>query len=251
MKSISIIIPAYNEERTISGVLDAIASRVENLAEVIIIDDGSKDKTGEICRAYEEANPLFHYFLQPVNMGKTEALKAGFRYSTGEIVIVQDADLEYDPKDINKVVAPIQNGEADVVFGSRFQAGSPRQAFYLRSYLANRLITFCSNLFTGHRFSDVETCYKAFRGDIIRGMIITSERFGFEIEVTAKIAKLKIRVAEVGISYYGRSYAEGKKIGLNDGLMALFYILKYNLFCSRENSFRDLESLLPIEEQLV
>jgi len=234
---ISIVVPAYNEERTISGVLDAILSRVENLGEVIIIDDGSKDRTGEICLRYQGANPVFHYYLQPHNVGKTEALKEGFKHSTGDIVIVQDADLEYDPADINKVVGPIFAGTADVVFGSRFQSHNPAQSFYLRSYLANRLITFCSNLFTGHRFSDVETCYKAFRGEIIRNMVITSQRFGFEIEVTAKIAKLKVRVAEVGISYNGRSYAEGKKIGFKDGIMALFYIIKYNIFCSRKSSF--------------
>ncbi len=216
---------------------------VANLGEIVIIDDGSRDRTGEICKQLQGSNPLIHYFPQPSNMGKTEALKEGFKRSTGEIVIVQDADLEYDPREINLVVKPIQDGRADVVYGSRFQARNPSQSFYLRSYLANRLITLCSNLFTGHKFSDVETCYKAFRGEIIRNMIITSKRFGFEVEVTAKIAKLAIRVDEVAISYNGRSYAEGKKIGIQDGIMALVYIVKYNWFCSQKSAFSNLDKI--------
>jgi len=235
--TISVIVPAFNEEKTIRPVIDAILSRVGNLQEIIIVDDGSTDRTGEICQGYQASTPLVHYYLQPHNKGKTEALKEGFRRSSGQIVIVQDADLEYDPMDINKVVAPILEDEADVVFGSRFHTRNPARAFYLRSYLANRLITFCSNLFTRARISDVETCYKAFRGETIRSMIITSQRFGFEVEVAAKIAKLNLRVAEVPISYNGRSYAEGKKIGVQDGIMALVYIVKYNLFCSKDASF--------------
>ena len=235
--TISIIVPAYNEELTISPVLDAILSRVKNLGEIIVVDDGSTDRTGEICLGYQASTPIVHYYLLSCNKGKTEALKEGFKRSTGQIVIVQDADLEYDPRDINRVVAPIQDDEADVVFGSRFQTRNPIRAFYLGSYLANRLITFCSNIFTRARISDVETCYKAFRGEIIRHMVITSRRFGFEVEVAAKIAKLNLRVTEVPISYNGRSYAEGKKIGIQDGIMALVYILKYNLFCSKKASF--------------
>lgn len=241
--SISVIVPAYNEENTICQVVDALLAGVENLGEIIIIDDGSRDRTGEICKQLQGSNPLIHYFPQPSNMGKTEALKEGFRRSTGEIVIVQDADLEYDPAEINRVVKPIEAGKADVVYGSRFQARNPSQSFYLRSYLANRFITLCSNLFTGHKFSDVETCYKAFRGEIIRNMIITSKRFGFEVEVTAKIAKLDIRVDEVAISYNGRSYAEGKKIGIQDGIMALVYIVKYNWFCSQKSAFSNLDKI--------
>jgi glycosyltransferase involved in cell wall biosynthesis len=236
---ISVVVPAYNEEKTISQVLDHLLSKVQSLGEIIVIDDGSTDKTGEICLQYSEKHPAVHYYLQPRNMGKTEALKEGFRQSTGEIVIVQDADLEYDPEEINAVVEPIQSGVADVVLGSRFLVRKASRSLYFRHYMANQFITFLSNLLTDLNLTDVETCYKAFRGTIIRSMIITSKHFGFEVEVIAKIAKLKCRVYEVPISYYGRSYEEGKKIGFKDGLMALFYILKYNLFCSRKSSFRD------------
>ncbi len=235
---ISIIIPVYNEEKTISQVLDLVLEKVRNLGEVIIIDDGSKDNTGQISRDYEARNPLVHYYQQPRNMGKTEALKEGFKRSNGEIVIVQDADLEYDPAEINDVVAPIQEDKADVVLGSRFLVRRASRSLYFRHYMANRLITFLSNLFTDLNLTDVETCYKAFRGDIIRNMVITSTGFGFEVEVVAKVAKLKCRVYEVPISYYGRTYEEGKKINATDGLMALWYIIKYNLFTSKKSSFR-------------
>jgi glycosyltransferase involved in cell wall biosynthesis len=165
-------------------------------------------------------------------------LKEGIRRSSGEIVIVQDADLEYNPAEINLVTFPIQSGKADVVLGSRLLAPGAIKSFYRRGYYANRLLTTLSNLFTGLRLTDMETCYKAFRGEIIRDMIITSKRFGFEVEVVAKVSKLKCRVCEVPISYYSRSYEEGKKIAFRDGLMALFYIIHYNVFCSREKSFK-------------
>lgn len=235
---VSVIIPTYNEEATISQVLDMVLARVENLHEIIVIDDGSTDHTAEICQEYEHKNPLIHTFRQRKNGGKTEALKEGFRRSSGEIVIVQDADLEYNPAEINLVARPIQSGKADVVLGSRLSNNDSNKSFFRSGYYANRLLTALSNLFTGQRLTDVETCYKAFRGEIIRDMIITSQRFGFEIEAVAKVNKLKCRVCEVPISYNGRSYAEGKKIGFKDGLMALFYIIKYNVFCSKERSFR-------------
>ncbi len=238
--NISIIIPAYNEEKTIAQLLDLVLSKINHLGEVLIIDDGSKDNTRQICLDYEKKNPLIHYYLQPRNMGKTEALKEGFRRSTGDIVIVQDADLEYDPAEINEVVAPIMEGKADVVLGSRFLVRRASRSVYFRHYMANKFITFLSNLLTDLNLTDVETCYKAFRGEIIRNMVITSRRFGFEVEVVAKVAKLKCRVYEVPISYYGRSYEEGKKIGFKDGLMAIFYILKYNIFTSKKASFKHL-----------
>jgi len=220
-------------------VLDQVLEKVHNLGEVIIIDDGSKDNTSVISREYEARNPLVHYYLQPRNMGKTEALKEGFRRSSGDIVIVQDADLEYDPAEINEVVAPIQEGKADVVLGSRFLVRRASRSVYFRHFMANKFITFLSNLLTDLNLTDVETCYKAFRGDIIRRMVITSTGFGFEVEVVAKVAKLKCRVYEVPISYYGRSYEEGKKIGTRDGIMALWYIIKYNIFTSKKASFRE------------
>ncbi len=236
---ISVVIPAFNEEKTIRQVLENLSAKVDSLGEIIIIDDSSSDRTGEICLQYAETHPIVHYHRQPRNMGKTEALKEGFRRSTCEIVIIQDADLEYDPEEINAVVEPIQTGVADVVLGSRFLVRKASRSLYFRHYMANQFITFCSNLLTDLNLTDVETCYKAFRGEIIRRMIITSKRFGFEVEVIAKIAKIKCRVYEVPISYYGRSYEEGKKIGFKDGLMALFYVVKYNLFYSRKMSFRE------------
>lgn len=234
---ISVIVPAYNEAKTISQVLDLLIEKVHDLCEIIVIDDGSADQTGEICRRYVEQYSVVKYHLQPHNMGKTDALKEGFKHSIGDIVIVQDADLEYDPEEINTVVEPVHKGVADVVLGSRFLVRKAAHSFYFRHYIANQFITFLSNLFTDLNLTDVETCYKAFRGDIIRNMIITSRHFGFEVEAVAKIAKLKYRVCEVPISYYGRSYKEGKKIGFNDGWMALFYIIKYNLFTSKKSSF--------------
>lgn len=241
--TISIIVPVYNEEDTISKVLDALLAKVADLGEIIVVDDGSQDATTSICREYAQKNSLVHYFPQPRNAGKTSALKEGIQRSSGEIVIIQDADLEYDPSEINAVVEPIQRGVADVVLGSRFLVRKTSRSLYFRHYLANQFITFLSNVFTDLNLTDVETGYKAFRGEIIRNMRITSRRFGFEVEVVAKVAKLKCRVYEVPISYYGRSYEEGKKIGLKDGLMAFCYILKYNLFCTKKASFTTLPEI--------
>lgn len=234
---ISVILPVYNEENTINQVINALLQKVENLLEIIVVDDGSTDSTGRICRKAQEENPLIHYILIPENTGKTAALREGIKHTKGDIVIVQDADLEYDPQEINAVVDPIQTGVADVVLGSRFLVRKTSRSLYFRHYMANRFISFLSNLFTDLNLSDVETCYKAFRGEIIRNMNITSRRFGFEIEAVAKIAKLKCRVYEVPISYYGRSYEEGKKIGWIDGFMALVYIIKYNLLTTKNASF--------------
>lgn len=236
--TLSIVIPAYNEEKTIIAVINAILASNPNVYEIIIINDGSRDLTSDVVRDFAKTCPIVRLINHPRNKGKTEALKTGFAASCGGIVIVQDADLEYDPAEIPSIIEPILSGKADVVYGSRFLVRRATRILYFRHYLANRLITFLSDLLTDINFSDVETCYKAFRGEITRNMIITSRRFGFEIEVTAKIAKLKCRIYEVPISYYGRTYEEGKKIGLKDGLGAMYYILKYNLFTSRRGSFR-------------
>ncbi len=241
--SLSIIVPAYNEEKTITRVLDEILKHNPDVFEMIVIDDGSSDQTGQIVERYSQQQPKVKLIRHAHNQGKTEALKTGFTASTGEIVIVQDADLEYDPADIPGVIEPIQSGKADVVYGSRFLVRRATRILYFRHYMANRFITFLSNLFTDVNFSDVETCYKAFRGEIIRNMIITSQGFGFEIEVTAKVAKLKCRIYEVPISYYGRTYEEGKKIGVKDGVHALYYILKYNLFSSLKSSYHQVPLL--------
>lgn len=240
---LSVIIPAYNEEKTIASVLSALLREVPDLHEAIVVDDGSRDNTAQIVDEFCQEIPRVHLIRQPKNQGKTAALRAGFAASTGDIVVVQDADLEYDPVDIPGLIEPIEKGQADVVFGSRFLTRRASRILYFRHFMANQFLTFLSNLFTDLNFTDVETGYKAFRGEIIRNMIIETHGFGFEIEVTAKVAKLKCRVYEVPISYYGRTYEEGKKIGFKDGLFAILYIFKYNLLVSREKSFRQMPRL--------
>jgi glycosyltransferase involved in cell wall biosynthesis len=229
--------PAFNEEKTIVNVLHSLLREVPEVFEIIVIDDGSKDQTGLLAESVAKQYPQVKVIRQPINQGKTAALRTGFAASTGDVVLVQDADLEYDPVDIPELIAPISQGLADVVYGSRFMIRRAARVLYFRHFLANQFLTFFSNLLTDLNLSDVETGYKAFRGEIIRNMLIETHGFGFEIEVTAKIAKLKCRVYEIPISYHGRTYEEGKKIGFKDGLDAIFYILKYNLFVSLERSF--------------
>jgi glycosyltransferase involved in cell wall biosynthesis len=236
-RSVSVVVPAYNEESTLIGVVQRLVA-LPQVAEVVIVDDCSSDGTGriadELACLYAQVRVIHH----PANRGKTEALKTGFAITTGDVVIVQDADLEYDPSEIGDVVGPILAGKADVVYGSRFLVRKASRVLYFYHYLANKTLTFLSNLFTNVNMTDVETGYKAFRGDIIRNMKITSSGFGFEIEVTAKVAKLKCAIYETPISYSGRTYEEGKKIGAKDGIAALWYILKFNLFCSLADSYR-------------
>ena len=234
---LSVVIPAYNEEATLLKVVQRVLS-IPHLYEVVIVDDCSTDKTGAIAKELSNCHPKVKAVRRQVNGGKTEALKTGFALTTGDIVIVQDADLEYDPAEIGDVIAPILEGDADVVYGSRFLVRKAARVLYFYHYLANKALTFVSNLFTNVNLTDVETGYKAFRGDIIRNMTITSSGFGFEIEVTAKISKLHCVIYEVPISYHGRTYAEGKKIGFMDGVAAGWYILKFNLLCGLEDSFR-------------
>jgi glycosyltransferase involved in cell wall biosynthesis len=233
---LSIVMPAYNEEATLTQIVQQVL-QIPQLLELIIVDDCSKDNTPQIAQSLVAQDSRVRYVRQEKNGGKTEALKTGFALSKGEIVIVQDADLEYDPTEIADVIAPIVDGHADVVYGSRFMVKRAARVIYFYHYLANKGLTFLSNVVTNLNMSDVETCYKAFRGEIIRNMLITSSGFGFEIEVTAKIAKLKCSVYEVPISYYGRTYEEGKKIGFKDGVAALWYILKYNLLTSLPQSY--------------
>ncbi len=237
---LSIVVPAYNEETTISKVLTALLEELPDLHEIIVVDDGSKDQTPNIVTEFALDHPQVHLIRQPSNQGKTSALRTGFAASTGDIVIVQDADMEYDPVDIPPLIQPILQGKADVVYGSRFMIRKASRILYFRHFMANQVLTFLSNLLTDLNLSDVETGYKAFRGEIIRNMVIESRGFGFEIEVTAKVAKLRCRIFEVPISYYGRTYEEGKKIGLKDGLDAIFYIFKYNVFVSKKRSFQKL-----------
>jgi len=242
--SLSVVMPAYNEQATILRV----ARRVLDLPvvqQLVIVDDYSSDATGELIDGLASTDARVQVVHHAANQGKTEALKTGIAATIGDIVIVQDADLEYDPAEIPKVIAPIQSGATDVVYGSRFLQPSQLRPVRWHDNLANKTLTFLSNLFSGLRLTDVETGYKAFRGEVIRNMHLTSSGFGFEIEVTAKARKLGCDIQEVPVSYRGRTYAEGKKIGLRDGLAALWYIVKFNCFCSLEKSFTKAGRELP------
>jgi len=225
---LSIIIPCYNESSTILSLIKAVKDSPIKDRELIIVDDGSKDGTREILKSLDdpEARVIFH----ERNQGKGAALRTGFSAATGEICIVQDADLEYDPQEFPIVIQPILDGKADVVFGSRFQGGRPHRVVYFWHRVGNGFLTLMSNFFTDLNISDMETCYKAFRREVIQSINIRENRFGFEPEVTAKISKMNLRIYEVGISYYGRTYDEGKKIGWKDGVRAVYCILKYNIF---------------------
>jgi glycosyltransferase involved in cell wall biosynthesis len=236
---LSIVVPAYNEEATLSEIVARLLA-VPEAGEIVIVNDCSTDGTRAIAEALAAGQPRIKVAHHPVNAGKTEALKTGFALTTGQIVIVQDADLEYDPAEIADVIAPIIEGHADVVYGSRFLVRKASRVLYFYHYIANKGLTFLSNLCTNINMTDVETCYKAFRGEIIRNMTITSSGFGFEIEVTAKVAKLGVAIYEVPISYHGRTYEQGKKIGMKDGIAALWYIFKFNFLCSLKDSFRTL-----------
>jgi glycosyltransferase involved in cell wall biosynthesis len=235
-RCLSVVVPVYNEEDTLATIVDKLLE-LPQLLEIVIVDDCSTDKTPEILRQLSENHKEVHAVRHEKNSGKTEALKTGFRLTQGDIVIVQDADLEYAPEEIPSVIAPILDGHADVVFGSRFLVKKATRVLYFYHYVGNKLLTFLSNLATNINLTDVETCYKAFRGDIIRQMRIRSSGFGFEIEVTAKVAKLKCSIYETPISYYGRTYEEGKKITGWDGVAAVYYILRYNFFCSLKKSY--------------
>jgi len=241
-RCLSVVIPAYNEEATIAHVVGQVL-KLAVVVEVIVVNDCSKDRTADIVRQLAVSDSRVHLLEHKVNRGKTEALKTGFAQVRGEIVIVQDADLEYDPVEIPDVIQPILNGKADVVYGSRFLVRKASRVLYFYHFLANKLLTFTSNLFTNINLTDVETGYKAFRAEIMRNMVITSSGFGFEIEVTAKVAKLGCAIYEVPISYYGRTYEQGKKIGPWDGVAAFWYIVKYNLFCSLRSSYVKLPAL--------
>ncbi|QSJ20679.1 glycosyltransferase family 2 protein [Nostoc sp. UHCC 0702] len=226
---LSVIIPCFNEVETIEQVLHAVkASPIKNL-EIIIVDDCSTDGTTEKLHSRLETK-VDKIIYHKRNLGKGAALRTGFAAATGDIIIVQDADLEYDPQEYPLMIEPILDNKADVVFGSRFQGGRPHRVVYYWHRVGNSFLTMLSNMFTNINLTDMETCYKAFRREIIQNINIEENRFGFEPEITAKIAKTGCRIYEVGISYYGRTYNEGKKIGWKDGIRAIFCIFKYNLF---------------------
>jgi glycosyltransferase involved in cell wall biosynthesis len=228
---LSIIIPCYNELNTIDAIIDAVNTAPYPDKEIIIVDDCSDDGTREKLKSQIELSGRVHQiFYHEVNQGKGAALRTGIAAATGNLVIIQDADMEYDPNDYPRLVEPILNGRADVVFGSRFLGGDAHRVLYFWHRMGNGFLTFLSNMFTNLNLTDMETCYKVFRREIIQSILIEENRFGFEPEITAKVSKLKCRIYEVGISYYGRTYGEGKKIGWKDGVRALICIIKYNLF---------------------
>ena len=225
---LSVIIPCFNEVNTLKSLLDAVRSSGIKNQEIIVVDDCSTDGTRQLLKSWENSD--IKIFYHDLNKGKGAALRTGFKNATGDICIVQDADLEYDPKEFQIVIGPIVENKADVVFGSRFQSGRPHRVVYFWHRIGNGVLTLLSNFFTDLNLSDMETCYKAFRTEVIKSIEIKENRFGFEPEITAKISKMDLRIYEVGISYYGRTYDEGKKIGWKDGVRAIYCILKYNLF---------------------
>jgi glycosyltransferase involved in cell wall biosynthesis len=224
------VMPVYNEASTVAEVVKAVLAQ-RPVKQLVIVDDCSADGTWNVLQPLAEAEPRIQLLRHEVNQGKGAALRTGISHATSDVVVIQDADLEYDPEEYYRLLTPILTGKADVVFGSRFQGGSdPRRVLYFWHSVGNRVLTTCSNMATDLNLTDMETCYKTFRREVIQNIRIEENRFGFEPEITAKVAKAKVRIYEVGISYTGRTYAEGKKIGWRDGVRAIWCICKYNFW---------------------
>jgi len=236
LSTLSVIVPAYNEEKTI-GIILAKLAEVQLIGgfdkQIVVVNDCSKDNTIAAVEAFCKENPSVYIKLvsHPVNKGKGAALHTGIKEANGDYIVIQDADLEYDPNEFNLLLNPVVNGFADVVYGSRFMGGKPHRILFFWHSIGNKMLTFMSNALTNLNLTDMETCYKLFRADIVKGLTLKENRFGFEPEVTAKVSRVKdVRIYEVGISYYGRTYAEGKKINWKDGFRAIYCILKYNIW---------------------
>ena len=238
MQKLSIVIPVFNEAKTIERVLDRINECVAEVHEIVVVDDASEDETADLVRKRANSNSRINLLCHSQNSGKTAALRTGFAAITGDLVVIQDADLEYDPADIPDLIAPILDDRGDVSLGSRFMVKRAGRVLYFWHYLANKFLTFLNNVLTDLNFTDVETGYKAMRADIARRMIINSTGFGFEVEFIAKCKKAGFRFYEVPINYFGRTYQEGKKITFLDGIAAIYFIFKYNLFVTSKESFR-------------
>ena len=237
--TLSVLMPAYNEAETIGEVLRRVLRIPVALREIVVVDDGSTDATASIVEAVMREDARVRLLRQPHNQGKTAAIQRALDEATGDLIIIQDADLEYDPAEIPEVIAPIRSGRADVVYGSRFMVRKAARVLYFYHYLANRALTLFCNLLTNRNMTDIETCYKAFRAGVIKPLRLTSRGFGMEIEITAMVCKTRARTYEVPISYYGRTYEEGKKIGYTDGAMALWYIFYYNVVAPRRRAGRE------------
>jgi glycosyltransferase involved in cell wall biosynthesis len=239
MPKLSIVIPVFNEAKTIERVLDRINQYVADFHEIVIVDDASVDETVKLVNQRAGTDARIRLLRHGRNSGKTAALRTGFAALTGDVVVIQDADLEYDPADIPDLIAPIVDDRGDVSLGSRFMVKRAGRVLYYRHYVANKFLTFLNNVLTDLNCTDVETGYKAMRADIAKRLIIESTGFGFEVEFIAKCKKAGYRLFEVPINYFGRTYEEGKKITFLDGLAAIYFILKFNLFATRKSSFRD------------